>query len=101
MSGVNTAGSSNCRPSGETYFQHTLPCDTSSLVRWRKRIGQPGVELLLRETVQAAERAKVVEARSYDKLIVDTTVQEKAIADPTDSNLLDGVRRKLCLDRSG
>ncbi len=80
---------------GESYFQHALPCDASSLVRWRKRIGQPGVELLLRETVQAAERAKVVEARSYDKLIVDTTVEEKAIAYPTDSNLLDGVRRKL------
>ncbi len=53
------------------------------------------MELLLRETIQAAERAKVVEARSYDKLIVDTTVEEKAIAYPTDSNLLDGVRRKL------
>jgi len=26
--------------SGERYFQHELPCNPSSLVRWRRRIGE-------------------------------------------------------------
>ncbi len=26
--------------SGERYFRHELPCDPSSLVRWRQRIGE-------------------------------------------------------------
>ena len=28
--------------SGERYFRHELPCDPSSLVRWRQRIGEEG-----------------------------------------------------------
>ena len=40
---------------GERYFQHEMPCDPSSLVRWRKRIGEAGVEWLLRETIKATK----------------------------------------------
>ena len=29
---------------GETFFQHRPPIDPSSLTRWRKRIGEEGVE---------------------------------------------------------
>lgn len=29
---------------GETFFQHRLPIDPSSLTRWRKRLGEEGVE---------------------------------------------------------
>ncbi len=29
---------------GETFFQHRPPIDPSSLTRWRKRIGEDGVE---------------------------------------------------------
>ena len=29
---------------GETFFQHRLPLDPSSLTRWRQRIGEEGVE---------------------------------------------------------
>lgn len=32
---------------GETYFQHQLPIDPSSMSRWRKRIGEKGCELIL------------------------------------------------------
>jgi len=29
---------------GETFFQHKLPIDPSSLTRWRGRIGEEGVD---------------------------------------------------------
>ncbi|MDR3410701.1 MAG: IS5 family transposase [Formivibrio sp.] len=80
---------------GETYFQHELPCNPSALTRWRQRIGEEGVEWLLTQTIEAARTGKMVEKRSFDKVIVDTTVQEKAIAHPTDSRLLERVRIKL------
>ena len=38
---------------GETFFQHRPPIDPSSLVRWRKRIGEEGVEWLLTKTIKA------------------------------------------------
>lgn len=80
---------------GETWFQYEPPLDGSSLTRWRKRIGQAGMESLLRETIQAASRTGVVKPQSFAKVIVDSTVQEKAIAHPTDSKLLNRGREHL------
>src|SRR5579875_647975 len=45
---------------GETYFQHRLPLDRSSLTRWRKRIGAERMETLLAESLQAAQRGGAV-----------------------------------------
>ncbi len=42
---------------GETFFQHRLPLDPSSLTRWRQRIGEEGVEWLLTQTIEAGKRA--------------------------------------------
>ena len=80
---------------GETYFQHEPPIDPSSLTRWRQRIGEEGVEWLLTETIEAARRGKVVKPKSFDKVIIDTTVMEKAVAYPTDSRLLERGRQHL------
>ena len=80
---------------GETCFQHQPPIDPSSLTRWRQRIGEEGVEWLLTETIEAARRGKVVKEKSFDKIIVDTTVMEKAVAYPTDSRLLERARQHL------
>lgn len=80
---------------GETYFQHEPPIDPSSMTRWRQRIGEEGVERLLIETIAAARRSLVVKARSFEKIIVDTTVMEKAVAYPTDSRLLERGRQHL------
>jgi IS5 family transposase len=80
---------------GETWFQHRPPIDLSSLTRWRKRIGEEGLEWMLTQTIKAAESAKVVKRQSFQKVIVDSTVQEKAIAHPTDSKLLERARQQL------
>lgn len=80
---------------GEIHFQHEPPIDPSSLTRWRKRIGEAGVERLLSQSIDAARRGKVVKEKSFDKVIVDTTVMEKAIAFPTDSQLLEKGRQHL------
>jgi IS5 family transposase len=81
--------------SGEQYFRHELPCDPSSLVRWRARIGEAGCEWLLAQTIEAAKSAGVIKRRSLDEVVLDTTVQPKAIAHPTDSRLLNRAREQL------
>ena len=82
---------------GEVFFQTCLPCDSSSLTRWRQRLGEAGMEELLAQTINAAKAMKAVDARELSRVIVDSTVQEKAIAHPTDSRLLEVARRKLVL----
>lgn len=77
------------------YFQHELPLDPSSMTRWRQRVGPEGVERLLAETVATAKRGKVLEKGHVERVNVDTTVQEKAIAFPTDARLYDKARRAL------
>ncbi|MGK2833528.1 IS5 family transposase, partial [Ralstonia pseudosolanacearum] len=80
---------------GETTLQTEPPIDPSSLTRWRKRLGEAGVEELLAETIEAAKRAGVIKPTSIKRVIVDTTVMEKAIAHPTDSRLLERCREHL------
>jgi len=46
---------------GETFFQHRLPINASSMTRWRNRIGEEGVEWLLTETIRAGQRAGTVQ----------------------------------------
>ncbi|MBK4739411.1 IS5 family transposase, partial [Noviherbaspirillum pedocola] len=80
---------------GETYLQTEPPIDPSSLSRWRKRIGEAGVEELLAQSIEAAKRASVIKPASIKRVIADTTVMAKAIAPPTDSALLEKSRSLL------
>lgn len=80
---------------GETYFQTESPLDSSSLTRWRKRIGEEGVETLLMVSIEAARQLGMMKEASVDRIIVDTTVMPKAIAHPTDSRLLEKSREHL------
>jgi transposase, IS5 family len=73
---------------GETYFQHRLPLDRSSLTRWRKRIGAERMEALLAESLEAAQRGGAIEEKHLRRVTIDTTVQPKAVTHPTDSKLL-------------
>jgi len=80
---------------GEVFFQHRPPIDPTSLTRWRKRIGEEGVEWLLTKTIEAGRASGAVGERSLEQVAVDTTVMEKAIAHPTDSRLLERARAQL------
>jgi len=80
---------------GEAFFQHRLPIDPSSMTRWRKRIGEEGVEWMLTQTIEAGKRAGMVKGNDLKRVTVDTTVMEKNIAHPTDAQLYEKARRKL------
>ena len=80
---------------GEEYFRHQFPIDPSSLSRWRRRIGEQGAELILKLTIPAGLKTKAVQPSSLERVIFDTTVQEKAVAFPTDSRLYNRSRVRL------
>jgi transposase, IS5 family len=67
----------------------------TNLVRFRQALGEAGVEELLAATIAAAVQMKAVTPVEFERVIVDTTVQEKAIAYPTDSRLLEVARARL------
>ncbi len=72
---------------GFEFFIHQLPVDPTSMTRWRQRIGPKEMEQLLSETLATAKREEYLTERHMERVNVDTTVQEKAIAYPTDSRL--------------
>ena len=79
---------------GHEFLQHRAPLHASSLTRWRERMGDR-LELLLAHTLRVARREGFLGARARDRVNVDTTVQEKAIAFPTDARLYQKARVAL------
>ena len=80
---------------GLCYMQHELPIDPSSLSKWRKRVGAERLEKLLEATIHTALAIKAMRPQELQKVNVDTTVQEKAIAFPTDARLYHKMRAAL------
>lgn len=76
-------------------FQHKLPCHPTTLVKWRKRVGEKGIEKLLSHTIDTAKREGLLPEKLLKRVNVDTTVQEKAITFPTDTKLCHRMRIKL------
>jgi len=58
----------------------SVPCAASELVRFRKRIGEEGIEVILKESIRINS-----DDAGDDEVSVDTTVQEKNITFPTDA----------------
>jgi transposase, IS5 family len=80
---------------GEETFQHEFPCHPSSLPKWRQRVGVEGVEKMLKQVLRTAMSQQALKPSEIAQVNVDTTVQEKAIAFPTDARLYDKARRAL------
>ena len=81
--------------SGQDYHTPTPPCDATQIGRFRTAIGEAGVEELLKTTIDTAVRTQAVRPAEFERVIVETTVQEKALAHPVDSRLLEIARAKV------
>ena len=81
--------------SGMDYYEHRLPCDATQIGRFRTVVGEAGLEQMLKATIDTAVCIKAVKPEELERVIVDTTVQEKAIAHPVDSRLLEIARHKV------
>jgi len=73
---------------GYTHLQHECPIHPTSMTKWRQRVGQEKLQVLLQQTVSVAVQQKHLPEREINQVNVDTTVQEKNITHPTDSKLL-------------
>ena len=80
---------------GELSFCHKLPFDRSSLTRWRQRLGEEQLVALIQESLSVAHKTGAIETRDLERVVMDTTVQPKAIAHPTDARLMHRALEKL------
>src|SRR5271157_2598628 len=80
---------------GELAFRHELPFDRSSMTRWRQRLGEEHLAALLQESLSVAHKTGALETRDLERVVVDTTVQPKAVAHPTDARLMHRAIEKL------
>lgn len=69
--------------SGFDTFQWKFPCEPSDLVHFRNRIGKEGIKQIFEISVNLHGEKAITES----EVVIDTTVQEKNIAYPTDTNL--------------
>lgn len=81
--------------SGCAYYEDRQPCDASTLIKFRQLLGEEGAEELLAQTIGVALELKLIDRQELARVIVDSTVQHKVIAHPTDSRLLEVARGKL------
>src|SRR6516164_3203212 len=78
-----------------TFFQHALMFDRSSLTRWRQRMGADKLKALLQESLAVATRTEAMKPSDLARVVIDTTVQPKAVMFPTDAKLLNRARERL------
>jgi len=80
---------------GEVVFRHELPFERSSMTRWRQRLGEEQLVALIQESLAVAHKTGALATRDLERVAVDTTVQPKAIAHPTDARLMHRAIEKL------
>jgi IS5 family transposase len=79
---------------GEEFFQHEFPHERSDLSHWRKRLGDK-LELLLAESLRVAHESGALRTKDLARVMIDTTVQPKAVTFPSDAKLLHAAIRRL------
>ena len=76
---------------GEKVFQKRPPMNPIDMTKFRKRIGEKGVEKIFKISLMV--NAKEITEKELKQVMIDSTVQEKNITFPTDAKLY---RKKFC-----
>lgn len=79
---------------GEEFFQHKLLHERSGMSHWRNRIGDK-LDILLQESLRIAHDAGALKKNDLARVSIDTTVQPKNVAFPTDAKLLETAIRRV------
>ena len=74
-------------------FTPSVPCASSELVHFRKRIGEAGIELIFQESIRVNNEDD--DDHHHDTAFIDSTVQEKNITYPTDAKLHKKIVKKV------
>ena len=81
---------------GEDYFCHDHPIDPTGLVRFRKKIGESGMNKIIEETITIGAQLKIIKSKKdLTEITIDSTVQESNISYPTDSKLVNKARVEM------
>ena len=80
---------------GQDYFEHDCRVKPQTISNFYLRIGEAGKERILSETVRVALLTGALDKVDLKKVTVDTTVQEKAVKFPTDTQLCHKAREEL------
>ena len=62
---------------------------------WRQRMGEDKLKALLQESLAVATRTEAMKPSDLARVVIDTTVQPKAVMFPTDAKLLNRARERL------
>ena len=65
------------------------------MTHWRQRLGEEQLAALIQESLSVAHKTGALATRDLERVVVDTTVQPKAIAHPTDARLCHRAIEKL------
>ena len=77
------------------YYEPRPPCDAMQIGRFRRLLGEYGLEQLFKVSIETAVEIKAFKPAELERVIVDSMVQSKAIAHPVDSRLLEIARHKV------
>ena len=65
------------------------------MTRWRQRLGEEQLVALIQESLSVAHKTGAIGAKDLERVAVDTMVQPKAVAHPTDARLIHRAITKL------
>lgn len=77
------------------YYEYELPCHPSTLSHWRKRLGIKDSEDMLKETIALNRKKSLIDEDKLSRVVVDTTVQEKANSFSADAKLYHKMRQRF------